>query len=286
MNRTHKSVFYIVGGLLILGLAAGCTSAPTAIPVVQQPTPTPLQFPTNTSAPPTSAPTVVLPTSAKSKTAGGDVIGASLYQLSCEACHGADLKGNSFTLDDQTISVPALTWSDLTTTYQTDPGRGTVDQQVAISITQGLDETGGDLNTMMPRWSSLTQAQVDSLTQFLQSGGNAGGAVPTLTTAATDLTGQDLYQAACAACHGQDGSGITFDREGNKITTPSLHWSELTNTYSADPSRGTVAEQVAISIIKGLDETGGDLNPMMPRWSLLTQAQVDSLVQFLQTAFP
>ncbi len=286
MIRTNKLIISVLCVLVLLGLATACASAPAPAPTIEPPTPTPLQFPTNTSEPPTTAPATSAPASKAAGPNGPEVTGASLYQLSCEGCHSADLKGSSFTLDGQTIAVPALTWSDLTSTYQTDPSRGTVEQQVALSITKGLDETGGDLNAMMPRWSSLSQSQVDSLVQFLQAGGFASGSVPTLAPDALGLMGQQLYDAACAACHGQDGAGITFDREGNKIETPSLHWSELTNTYSTDPGRGTVAEQVASGITKGLDETGGDLNPMMPRWSFLSQAQVESLVQFLQTTFP
>jgi mono/diheme cytochrome c family protein len=208
-----------------------------------------------------------------------------LYQLSCAACHGADLKGSNFELDGQKISVPALGWDDLTTTYSADPSRGTVAQQVGISITKGQDEKGGDLNAMMPRWSTLSQTQVDSLVQYLQAGGTSGGAAPTPEPAAMNLSGADLYVAACAACHGADAAGKTLEKDNNKITTPSLHWGDLTTTYSADPSRGTVAQQVAISISKGQDEKGGDLNAMMPRWSNLSQAQVDSLVQYLQTTF-
>jgi len=32
---------------------------------------------------------------------------------------------------------------------------------------EGKDETDAQLNTMMPRWSFLSQAQVDSLVQYL-----------------------------------------------------------------------------------------------------------------------
>lgn len=286
MIQTNKLVFSIMCVLVLLGLVTACASASPSTPAVEQSTPTPLQFPTNTSEPATAAPATSAPAATAANSAGPEVTGPSLYQLSCEGCHGVDLQGSSFTLDGQTIAVPALTWNDLSPMYQTDPSRGTVEEQVGQSIIKGLDETGEDLNPMMPRWSSLTPAQVNSLVQFLQSGGFASGSVPTLTTDAAGLIGQQLYSAACAACHGQDGTGITFDREGNKIETPSLQWSELTKTYSTDPSRGTVAEQVAGGITKGLDETGGDLNIMMPRWSFLSQAQVDSMVQFLQTNFP
>ena len=51
-----------------------------------------------------------------------------------------------------------------------------------------------------------------------------------------NLTGAPLYAAACAACHGDDGAGKTFDKDGNKITTPSLHWGDLTKTFSTHPA--------------------------------------------------
>ena len=40
-----------------------------------------------------------------------------------------------------------------------------------------------------------------------------------------------------------------------------------------------------LAITKGQDEEGGDLNTVMPRWSFLSQAQVDSLIQYFQTMF-
>ncbi len=218
--------------------------------------------------------------------ASGEVTGAALFEVSCAACHGQNHAGTTFDMDGQKIDVPSLAWSDLTTTYATDPSRGTVEQQVAISITKGQDETGGDLNAMMPRWSTLSQAQVDSLVQFLKTTDTSSNEAPALTSDVANLQGEQLYAAACSACHGADAAGKTFEMDGNKIDTPSLHWGDLSSTYATDPSRGTVEQQVAISIVKGQDETGGDLNAMMPRWSFLSQAQVDSLVQYLKTAFP
>ena len=136
----------------------------------------------------------------------------------------------------------------------------------------------------MPRWSSLSQSQVDSVIALLKTGGSTSGTA-SLSPAATNLMGQQLYEAACAACHGTDGAGKSFEMDGNKIDTPALSWADLSSTYS-DASRGTVAQQLALAITKGQDEEGSDLEPMMPRWSFLSQAQVDSLVQYLQTAFP
>jgi mono/diheme cytochrome c family protein len=211
-----------------------------------------------------------------------DVTGASLVQLSCAACHGQDRAGSTFEVDGQTIKVPALAWDDLNSTYATDPSRGSVSDQVALAITKGQDEAGDDLNAMMPHWSSLSQEQVNSLTQFIQT---SGSAETSLSSAAMNLKGEQLYLASCAACHGVDGAGKTFEDDGNTITTPSLSWSEMSTTYSTDPSRGNVEDQLALAITKGQDESGDDLPSMMPRWSFLSKEQVDSLIQYMKSTF-
>jgi len=103
--------------------------------------------------------------------------------------------------------------------------------------------------------------------------------------ASADLTSASLYQFSCAACHGKDRAGSTFELAGQTIKVPALDWNDLNILFKADPKRGNVPEQVAVAITNGQDETGAQLNTMMPRWSFLAQAQVDSLVQYLQTAF-
>ncbi len=287
MQTIKRNLFLLFTLLLAVLVVAACAPASTPAPTDVPPTPTALQMPTTAPAASTEAATAPATTEVPAQTnpaSSDELTGASLYQISCMACHGADHAGKTFDKDGNKISTPSLSWSELSQTYATDASRGSVADQVAMSITKGLDETGSDLNAMMPRWSTLSKTQVDSLTQYLQSA-DTTGALPTLAPAATNLMGEQLYQAACSACHGADGAGKTFEKDGGTISTPSLHWSELSKTYSADPSRGSVADQVAISITKGLDETGSDLNDMMPRWSFLSKAQVDSLVQYLQTAF-
>ncbi len=278
-----KRIPFLLLALALMALSAACASAPTAeAPTAVPPSPTPLALPT-------SAPVVAAaPTTGSSSpdaAAGTELSGATVYQMSCASCHGEDRKGHTFEMDGQKIDVPSLAWDDLNSTFSANPSRGSVSDQIAIAITKGQDETGADLNAMMPRWSSLSQSQVDTLVQFLQTAGTANVASGDGGPAASGLMGQQLYEASCAACHGTDGAGKDFEKDGNKISTPSLHWGELSQTYAADPSRGSVSDQVALSITKGQDEKGGDLNAMMPRWSTLSQAQVDSLVQYLQTNF-
>ena len=209
--------------------------------------------------------------------ASAELTGASLYLFSCAACHGKDRTGSTFELAGQTIKVPGLVWDRLNTKFQTDPSRGSAPEQVALAIAKGQDAGGGELNSMMPRWSALSEAQVDSLLQYFQAGD------PPTDVTATNLMGEQLFLTSCAACHGVDGAGKTFDKDGNKISTPSLRWNELRQTFSRDPNRGSVQEQIAQAITSGQDESGAQLNTMMQRWSFLSPAQVDSLVQYLQT---
>jgi len=214
-----------------------------------------------------------------------DLTGASLYKFSCAACHGQDHAGSAFEVGGQTIKVPRLNWIDLNKLYTADRSRGSVPEQVALAITKGQDGAGDEMNAMMPRWSTLSRPQIDSLSQYIQAADTTNSTTPSLEPAAANLMGEQLFLTSCAACHGMDGAGKTFEKDGNTIKTPSLHWSELSSTFSRDPSRGSVPEQVALAITIGKDETDAELNTMMPRWSFLSQAQVDSLVQYLQTRF-
>src|SRR5215213_1928802 len=81
-----------------------------------------------------------------------------------------------------------------------------------------------------------------------------------------ELTGVSLYQFSCAACHGKDLTGSTFELAGQTIKVPALDWDDLNILFKADPSRGNIPEQVALAITKGQDAGGGELNTMMPRW--------------------
>lgn len=279
MRSTKLAVLLVCMGLLLAFAAACGTAATPEAPAAVPPTPTPLQLPK--AAPPTQAPAAAAPTS--TPCACGPVSGASLFTMACSSCHGQDAAGLSFNMDNNKIDTPSLAWSELSQTYAADPSRGDVKQQVALSITKGLDETGGDLNAMMPHWSDLSQAQVDSLVNYLEN--PIGGGPSNLSPAALNLMGEPLFQTSCAACHGADGKGKTFDVDGQTITTPSLSWGDLTQMYASDPSRGDVPTQLGLAITKGEDEAGDQMNEMMPRWSLLSQPQVDSLVQYIQATF-
>ena len=284
--------------LLVSILLAACGSAPNvATTEVPAASPTPLPLPgamaTTPAAVATEAPTTAATEPPAAPASGevqmpatsADLTGESLYALSCAQCHGKDRGGSKFEVDGQTIEVPALPWEDLNTLYTSDPSRGDVPTQVGLAITKGQDESGEAMNAMMPRWSGLTDAQVKSLVDYLQNAGTGTTEGATLSAAATGLQGQLLYVTACASCHGVDGAGKTFVKDDNTITTPALSWADMNQVYSTNPSRGSVAAQLALAITKGQDENGEDLPSMMPRWSFLSQAQVDSLIAYLQATF-
>jgi mono/diheme cytochrome c family protein len=283
MKSSIQRSMPIIGLLLLSMLAAACVQPPNIAPTDIPPSPTPLPLPGVMS-------TMVGPMATASgpmemPAASADLTGVSLYRLSCAACHGQDRAGNTFEDEGQSISVPALAWDDLNSMYVTQPNRGSVNDQLVLAITKGQDETGEDMVPMMPRWSSLSPAQLESLIEYFQTADTTSTANSDLSPAAMNLKGEQLYLTACAACHGVDGAGKTFEKEGNTISTPSLHWSELSDMYAKNPGRGGVEDQLTLAITKGLDESGDEMNLMMPRWSFLSKAQVESLIQYLQTAF-
>src|SRR5215216_387579 len=78
--------------------------------------------------------------------------------------------------------------------------------------------------------------------------------LPTVPPAASaELTGASLYQFSCAACHGKDRTGSTFELTGQTIKVPGLAWENLNRRFKSDPSRGSVPEQMALAITKGQD---------------------------------
>lgn len=94
----------------------------------------------------------------------------------------------------------------------------------------------------------------------------------------TNLPGQQLFTLACASCHGLTGAGHVFRQEGQTIRVPPITYSELSKTFTKN-----FDEQLRTAIVQGLDEEGKPLQPMMPRWTMLSQRDVDKLVAYIKT---
>ena len=106
-----------------------------------------------TGAAPASAPTLT-----------GAAAGQVIFEQSCASCHGVGGVGQTFTMDDQSIAVPAITYSELEALYH-----DKYDSMVVATITTGVDEEGQPLNRMMPRWTIFSSDQMDALVVYLKS---------------------------------------------------------------------------------------------------------------------
>ena len=85
----------------------------------------------------------------------GVAAGQVTYEQSCASCHGVAGVGSKFTLDNQTIEVPAITFADLDALYH-----DKFDTMAVDTITKGVDEAGQPLNRMMPRWTIFSDQQL------------------------------------------------------------------------------------------------------------------------------
>lgn len=103
-------------------------------------------------------------TAAPAPTLTGAAAGQVIFEQSCAACHGAGGVGQKFTMDNNTIEVPAITFADLDALYH-----DKYDTMVVDTITKGVDEEGQPLNRMMPRWTIFSDQQMADLVAYLKS---------------------------------------------------------------------------------------------------------------------
>jgi mono/diheme cytochrome c family protein len=105
------------------------------------------------------------PTGASSEpTLTGAAAGQVIYERSCSSCHGVGGVGSKFSMDNNTIEVPAITFADLSDMYGDQ-----FDSMAKTAITEGLDEEGQPLNKMMPRWTIFSDQELTDLTAYLKT---------------------------------------------------------------------------------------------------------------------
>ena len=97
-------------------------------------------------------------------------------------------------------------------------------------------------------------------------------------TITTNLTGPELFALTCASCHGLSGRGRVFSVGGQKIEVPAITYTRLSQVYTQN-----FDEQLRGTIVKGVDEQGKALNLLMPRWTMLSAADVDKLLAYIKT---
>lgn len=110
----------------------------------------------------------------------------------------------------------------------------------------------------------------------------AAGAMALSTSSAlasgNAATGKRLFLGHCAVCHKRDASGGVSlgDTKSADLQSPGLE-----NQYHHDD------KLMERAIMDGIDEEGGPLDTIMPRWgkvaNKLSLAQVDDIIAYLKT---
>lgn len=94
----------------------------------------------------------------------GAAAGQVIFEQSCASCHGVGGVGQKFTMDNNTIEVPAITFGELDALYH-----DKYDTMVVDTIKTGVDEEGQALNRMMPRWTIFSDQQMQDLVAYLKT---------------------------------------------------------------------------------------------------------------------
>jgi cbb3-type cytochrome c oxidase subunit III len=184
----------------------------------------------------------------------GEIItaGLPLYAANCTGCHGAQAEGTGV--------APALNDADLLSRR--------TDEDLQQAIANGVS------GTLMAGWSTtLTQADIDNLVGLIRYFNEIPADAipqPELPPIATNdaeviAAGAQLYDIACAQCHGSEGQGTPM--------APAL------NTQSF--LTATNDQAIKAIIANGVPDT------RMPAWGgRLGDAQLNALVSFLRSWEP
>ncbi|MCB1775206.1 MAG: c-type cytochrome [Gammaproteobacteria bacterium] len=186
--------------------------------------------------------------------------GRGLYVSYCLVCHGTGGKG-----DGPLAQKMAIEPANLTTTV-----RSRSDTILKKIITgQGRQTiTGRDrhnlLSDAMPKWHEVfSEEQLDSLIAYLRF----------LTRKQHDLmgdprVGEQLYQAYCQSCHGEEG-------DGNGIMTDLLRINPMDHT-NPNVTNALSNEQLLDAILNGKGR-------YMPGWKgILDQKDAEALVSYIR----
>lgn len=210
------------------------------------------------------------------QTDSGRLSGAPLYVSQCARCHGLDGRGDGLGATSPTFArLPRDLTSQKLIFISTDNGIAS-DADLAQTIRGGLVSAG------MPAFPELDDHQVASLVAMVRSFRSkldekpgAPIVVPACPPAASAKRGAELYQQACAACHGLHGRGdgptvaIMKDFAGQPI-----HPRDLTQGRF---KTGTAPEQIYLRIAAGVD--------VMPSFRALPPEDIWSLVRYVEDEF-
>lgn len=186
--------------------------------------------------------------------------GRGLYVSHCLLCHGVGGKG-----DGPLAKAMQITPADLTTTVRS---RSNTMLKKIITGEGRQTITGRDrhnlLSDAMPEWREVfSDSQVEALIAYLRFLGNKQHDLM-----GDPKIGQELYQAYCRVCHGQEG-------DGDGIMTRLMRIYPMDHTNPNQTNRLS-NQQLIDSILHGKGR-------YMPAWQgILQRDQVEALVSYIR----
>lgn len=96
-------------------------------------------------------------------------VGPGMMGGGCVTCHGADGRGDSFSMMMGNFEAPDITYDALTSPHEesgNDEGAWD-DADILRAISEGLEPSGDRLDPIMPRWE-LTEREFDALLDYLK----------------------------------------------------------------------------------------------------------------------
>jgi mono/diheme cytochrome c family protein len=251
---------------------------------------------------------------------GDATSGQQIYSANCAVCHGADGKGGVANPGSADGTVPALNPID-PTLVSSDPK--TYATNLDLFLEHGSTAEGNNPTFAMPAWgdkSLLAQQQIADVIAYIISlnpAPAAGAATPVAAAptaagtqaepeateevarpsnaggpgAAVGLTGdaksgQQIYSANCAVCHGPDGTGGVANPGSADGTVPALNPIDST-LISSDPK--TYATNLDLFLEHGSTAEGNNPTFAMPAWgdkNLITQQQIADVIAYIISLNP
>ena len=136
--------------------------------------------------------------------AKGFARGEELYQANCALCHGAQATGGAAPSPYGGDPWPAPNLTTIAARYADSRTVTDVRQHIATTVSRGRP------GTPMPAWSiafggPMTDYQIERITDWILASQQPD---ETEAQAASELSGEQLYQQNCMRCHGADLQGV------------------------------------------------------------------------------
>ncbi len=201
--------------------------------------------------------------------------GRTQYQNACASCHGVDLSGGSAPHPSADIDAPwpAPSLDNIVARYADSEVVGDVRQFIEMTLNYG--RPGTPMQAFSTRsGGSLSDNQISQLVTYILS--VQTGEVPDIDAQAfVGRSGEDLFGANCARCHGEQGEGYVgpqllnvFERYG---------WGGDADDAGAETARAVVRDTV-----EGGRMVPG-MAPMPPFDQVLTDDAIDAIIDHIES---